>query len=287
MVASGAQGLSTPEATGSRLAELGFPELIVTTYEDDFDAPSEIDAGRDRLVIVNASESTGADVELYQLGDALTIEDVEAQLGATGPANPLPDFFDMPEVVMGGDHADPGQSAELILDFNPGPWAMNFFSIVGGRPRDIVRPLMVTGSMPPLQDVPTDVTADLVEHAIEMPTTVPSGPAIWRIVNAGEIPHYLEIDSYPEPLTDWGIQESLNQASGLPPFPSPVATPGEIVDPTLLTELFGTIPLSAGATIWVEVDLEPGQYGVFCFIQGPGDIPRHAVLGEYQIIVAE
>lgn len=281
-----AQETSTPSAAGSRLAALGFPELVVTTREGDFDAPSSIEAGRYRLVIVNASES-GADVELYQLGDALTLEDVTDQLAATGPMNPFPDFFFMPGVVMGGAHTEGGESAEVILDLQPGSWAINLFRLVGGRPENVTRPLHVTGSMPDVQNVPTDVTANLLEHEIDMPTSVPAGPAIWQIANLGQITHYLEIDSYPEPLTQWGIEESLNRASNLPSTPSPVASPGAVVDPGLLTELYGTTPLSAGATIWIEVNLEPGQYGVFCFAQGPGDIPRHAALGEYVIIVAE
>jgi len=164
---------------------------------------------------------------------------------------------------------------------------LNLFS-EGGEYDEVTnlpKPLTVTGEMPVLEDPAADVDATMVDLAFEMPDTVPSGPTIWKVTNTGAIPHFMVIERYPEPITAEQVQVTLDMAFGMPS--TPAATPVAALNPDLLEAVGGTLVLSTGMTNWVELDLDPGQYVVFCFISGPGELPPHAVAGMYKVITVE
>jgi hypothetical protein len=39
--------------------------------------------------------------------------------------------------------------------------------------------------------------------------------------------------------------------------------------------------------MWIEPDLQPGQYLGACYLSGPGDLPMHAAMGMFKIFTVE
>ena len=58
-------------------------------------------------------------------------------------------------------------------------------------------------------------------------------------------------------------------------------------DVNAVTPVLDTGVLSPGQSMWVEVDLQPGQYLAACFLSGPGDLPMHAAMGMFHIFTVE
>lgn len=275
----------SPTAADSLLAGLGYPELVITTDGTTSDAPSELPAGRYHLVLNNTNEALSVDLELYQVPDGMTFDELEAEFAATDPESFEPPAIFYQLTIAGGALTDPGSSGDVVVDLTPGDWAFNLFAYSDesdAPPTNMPTQVTVTGEMPELTDPAVDVTANMIDLAFEMPDVVSAGPAIWQVTNSGAFPHFLLIESYPEPVTNDQIEATIAMFLG-----TPSATPEAVLDPEQFIENGGTLVLSSGQTNWIDVDLEPGQYMVFCFISGPGDVPIHAAMGMYKIITVE
>jgi hypothetical protein len=267
------------------LAGLGYPELVITTDGSTSDAPADLPAGRYHLVLVNTSDALTVDLELYKVPDGMTFDELNAEFAAADPEafEPPAIFYEL--TIGGGPSAAPGSSGDIIVDFSPGAWAFNIFAFNDESedpPTNTPSEVTVTGEMQEMTDPPVDVAVNMIDLAFEMPDTVPEGPTVWQVTNSGAFPHFMLIESYPEPVTNEQIEATLSMFVG-----SPVATPEALLDPDQFADVAGTLVLSTGQTNWIEVDLEPGQYVVFCFISGPGDVPIHAAMGMYKIITVE
>ena len=117
----------TPSAAGeSLLAGLGLPEIVVTTDGTDFDPPTEIEAGRYRVVLVNTSDSTATDLEFYKAPEGMTVDDIEPSIAWRWiPESGLPpDVFFEPGFAHGGAVAWPGSEGDVVLDLTPGDWGL-------------------------------------------------------------------------------------------------------------------------------------------------------------------
>ena len=276
----------SPTASPSLLAGLGYPELVITTDGTTSDAPADLPAGRYHLVLVNTSDVLTVDLELYKVPDGMTFDELNAEFQASDPESfePPPIFYEV--TIGGGPSAGPGSTGDIIVDFSPGDWAFNVFAYNDESeeepPSNMPTQVTVTGELPELTDPAVDVAVNMIEMAFEMPEVVPAGPAIWQVTNSGAFPHFLLIESYPEPVTNEQVEAALAMFLG-----TPVATPAAMLDPEQLVDVDGTLVLSTGQTNWIEVDLAPGQYIVFCFISGPGDVPIHAAMGMYKILTVE
>lgn len=51
-------------------------------------------------------------------------------------------------------------------------------------------------------------------------------------------------------------------------------------------DLYESSILSSGQTMWIEVDLSPGTYGLACFLPDQGTQAPHAMLGMMQVFTA-
>ena len=283
----------SPTAAASLLSSLGFPEIVITTDGTDFDAPTDVVAGRYRVVVVNTSDTRSADIELSKAPEDMTFDDVMAAFAEADPESETPpDIFFSPGFLHGGASAGPGEEGDVIVDLTAGTWGFNLFS-EGGEDEDVVnlpKEVTVSGEMPAVEDPAHDVEVGMIELEFVMPDTVPAGPSVWKVMNGGEFPHFIAIESYPEPVTAEQIEATLPLAFGMPATPaavSPDASPVALLDGDLFTYHTGSLVLSSGNTNWIEVDLEPGQYVAFCFISGPGDVPPHALMGMFKIFTVE
>jgi hypothetical protein len=279
---------ATPAPEASLLAELGYPEIRVTTDGTSNDFPSELEAGRYHVVLENQSDME-IDLEFLQLPDGLTIEEVMADFeAAEGPEFMPPDyFFDM--VWNGGPTTYGGETSGVVLDLTPGDWVVNLFTYDPATDEQTDMPAMVTvtGEMPEMEE-PTAVTdIFMIDMDFLAPENLQTGPQIWRVTNNGLQVHHIVMARVPEGTTE---QQVIDLAGTFfaPPAPgAPGATP---VDPELsfedVEDFFFTGLLSRGQFNLYEVDVEPGTYAMICFMPDPSGTP-HVMLGMVEIVVVD
>lgn len=274
--------------TTSILADLGFPDLVLTTDGTTLDFPSETAAGRYRLVVENSNAERVAPIYIAMPPPEMSSDEAIAVMTEAATGEALPDaFFEL--TFVGGAFAMPESSADAILTFAPGDYVIwSDAYTADGEGTDGIQTFhtfTATGELPELEDVPADVTVGMVEMSFEMPETVPAGPQIWQVDNNGAFIHFIEINSYPEPVTREQVQATLEALFGLPS--TPMATPIELLDPGQFVTITRSGLLSPTHSGWYAFDLEPGTYVAFCWVSGPGDVPPHLLLGMYAIFTVE
>jgi hypothetical protein len=272
----------SPSPTPSLLAGLGYPDLEVTTDGTDFTPPSEVAAGRYHLIFRNNGTTAPVSLTVAQPPEGTTVDELIQTFSGTQVQEEPPELFYHLKLVS-GLFAVPGSSSEAIVDLTPGDWAIGIdIENEDGSTTSVIKPLTVSGEFPEVEDPPADIEVTAIDLAFEMPDTLPSGPHILKFTNTGAIPHFLAIQTYPEPVTAEQIQATLNMFIG-----TPVASPVATLDPEKFQEVFSTPTLSTGQTAWFEVNLQPGQHEAFCFISGPGTLPIHAAMGMFKIFNVE
>jgi len=291
LVAPAAAQDATPETGASLLAELGYPELRVTSDGATSDLPTELEAGRYHVILENQGE-VDIDLEFYQLPEGITIEDLEAFFAevaeAEGPEFAVPDFFyDM--VFNGGATSFPGETGEVVLDLVPGEWVVNLLTSdpETDEQTDSLQTLTVTGEMPEIADPANAVDIEMAEMYFNVPDTIAAGPQIWHVFNSGFQIHHLILSSVPEGTTKEDVAELAAAFAGPPASPEAGATP---VMPALsfedVQDVFYTLLFSNEMSNWYELDLEPGTYAMICFMPDPSGV-SHVMLGMIEVFTIE
>ncbi len=285
LVAPAAAQEASPEAGGSLLAALGYPELRVTSDGTTSDLPTEMEAGRYHVIFENTS-ALDIDLEFYQLPEGLTVEDLTAAFEeAEGPMFTPPDFFfDM--VFNGGPASVAGESGEVVLDLTPGEWVVNLFTYdpATDEQGDNFQTVTVTGELAEMEEVPGAVEIVMAEMYFEVPETFATGPQIWHVVNNGQQVHHVVLSRVPDGTTEAQVLELVNsEFAGPPASPEAGATPVE----TALSfedveDVFFSLLFSSGQANWYEVDVEPGTYAMLCFMPDPSGTP-HVMLGMVKV----
>lgn len=101
------------------------------------------------------------------------------------------------------------------------------------------------------------------------------------MTNTGTIPHLLDLAMSDGSLTQENVQATFGQFIGtpLPAGATPVAMES-------MQDVGSTGVLSPGQSMWIQVDLQHGQYLAVCFLSGPGNTPIHAAMGMFKIFEA-
>ncbi len=287
IVAPAAAQEASPQAGGSLLAELGHPELRVTSDGTSNDFPTAVEAGRYHVIIENTS-ALDIDLEFYQLPEGVTVEDLTAAFEeAQGPMFVPPDFFfDM--VFNGGPTSSAGETGEVVLDLTPGEWVVNLFTYdpETDEQDDYFQSVTVTGEMAEMEEVPGAVEIVMAEMYFELPETISAGPQIWNVVNNGQQVHHVVLSRVPDGTTEEQVLE-LASSFGPPASPEAGATP---VEPALsfedVEDVFYSLLFSEGQANWYEVDVQPGTYAMLCFMPDPSGTP-HVMLGMVEVFVVE
>ena len=271
LVLSGPAGIvaeeATPETSGSALAALGYPELLVRVNGDVIDVPETTAAGRTLVRLENVGEESWHGFML-QVPEEVTDEQVVADLGPEAEAPP-PWMFEAMYPGFPGETL-PGQTSLALVDLRPGRY------IVLG---DTVQPFEVVGNeatpaaTPEAEGPIVDGTVRLFDFNFEFPETVAAGRQVWAVTNSGEQPHELLLARSPQPVTAEQVIELM-------------AGESEEATPTGGGPSFGDFEpvggigwLSPGVTAWTEVDLKPGTYVALCFVFDPETGMPHVAMG--------
>jgi hypothetical protein len=254
---------------GSKLANLGLPELTVTVTDTAYEiSPAEIPAGWTLMTLVNQQSAgdTGADV--FKLPEGQSAEDFLegiAEITGAPPAEIYESLF------AGSPWTAAGTSAQAVVNFSTGEWLL----FAGPEPLTPAVLTVTEGAGTPA--APPDLTADLdvtlKEFTFEgLGEGVSAGPQIWKVTNTGEQPHLMIFSPLPPGTTQEQFMEMvMAEPSGTPeaeasPPPGPPAAGG-----------CGTI--SAGQSLYLALDLAAGTYGAICFFPDQQTGAPHLAMG--------
>lgn len=280
---------ASPAGGESLLAAMGYPELRIATDGTTNPVPTEIEAGRYHVVLENQSDALDIDLEIWQLPDTVTIDEVMEFFESGEQAETLPDFFYEID-FNGGPVAHPGETNGVILDLTPGEWYVNVFAYdpETDESTDMPVAVTVTGELAEMDEPATDAHIELVEMDFVVPDSFSAGPQTWHVMTTGEQTHHLILSRVPDGTTEDDIMQLAGMMMGPPASPEAGASP--MAEPALsfedVQDVFYTLPLSSGMFNVVEVDLEPGTYAMLCFLPDPSGTP-HVMMGMVEIIVVE
>jgi uncharacterized cupredoxin-like copper-binding protein len=108
---------------------------------------------------------------------------------------------------------------------------------------------------------PSAVTVTTTDFSFEAPAELPAGLTTFRLVNRGPSLHHVQLVKFGEGKTFDDFMAALK--AGGPP-------------PKWVTMEGGPNPSELGDTSSATVMLEPGNYGMICFIPGPDGVPHVA-----------
>lgn len=274
--------VSTPPSA-PLLEGLGYPTLEVSYDGTTLTAPTEIPAGRYRIVFTNSSATPLADFSMGGPPEGMSLDELEDAILALDPtADSAPDFFYQVTLLGGTDN-----SSAAVFDIPPGEWLMTVqpFSEEPTSATTVAQKVNVTGEMPDYPAIDGAVQVKLVDLSIDMPDTIPAGPTIFEVTNDGAIVHFWFVMKATGPIT---TEEAVNGVKWF--YGMPDATPaaaGSAADPQTWSDVGGIDPIRNGGTVLTELDLEPGTYIAFCFIEGPGDLGSHALHGMTKVFTVE
>jgi uncharacterized cupredoxin-like copper-binding protein len=253
------QAASNPTASS---AESGLPAVQIVANDYAFEAPAKIPAGLTTLQLTNQGKELHH-AQLVKFEQGKTVKDLAQALKNPGPPPEWLRFVGGPNAVVPGKQAnatsvlEPGHYAFLCVIFGP--------DMVLHAAKGMVRELEVTGPAPTAAALPpADVTIRLVDYAFEPSGPITPGRRTILVENAGPQPHELALVRLAPGKTveDFG-HWAEGGLKGAPPA-EPIG---------------GVVFLDKGASGTFTVDLQPGTYGLICFVPDAKDGKPHLAHG--------
>lgn len=244
--------------------------ISITAREYAFDAPDTIVAGP-TLVQLNNQGHELHHAYLVRLEDGKTASDLAAAMKSGGP--PPAWMHD-----MGGPNAPaPGASTEAVVNFTPGnyilmcviPSADGMMHAMKG----MLHPITVVaskagvaqqGSVEPMTDVAKpDVNITLQDYGFDIRQPITAGKHVIKVTNAAGQSHEILIAKLAPGKTPADLVAWVEKMDGPPP-----ALP-----------MGGLSPIASGESNEIVVTLEPGEYGLLCFVPDAKDGKPHVMHG--------
>lgn len=255
-------------------AAAAYPELVINTSEYAFDMPATTESGYNRITMNSQAAAEEHHAMFLRFNEGVT-EDQFMQVLMSG------DLLGLLDVVTsyGGPMATPGGQGTVIAWLDPGTYA-----VVCVIPDDqgvphvahgMISMLEVTEGSAAAADPVADGTITLVEMTFDgLPAEVPAGQYLWQVTNGGTQLHEMVIYQLAP-----GVPAAAIIAGITAPPASPEAAPAEDEGPPPFVAGTGAAPMSPGATNFVELDAQPGEYLVACFVPDAETGMPHAMMG--------
>jgi hypothetical protein len=226
-----------------------------------FELPDRIDAGPTRIALSNRGEEEHH-AQVLRLDEGATVDDLTAALAAGGP----PAALEVGTFAGGTALVAPGEDsrADAVVDLAPGDHVLLcFVADAEGTPHvahGMVRPFAVGEAGADTPPPPAaDLDVELADFRIELPDTV-AGEALLAIANAADAEaHEMVVARLDEGATARDVVAALDRREPLP-----------------ATGVGGMQALPPGAAEHVQLDLEDGEYVVFCAVPSPDGVPHYA-----------
>ncbi len=237
--------------------------VTVTARDFAFDVPATIPAGLTTIRLVNKGPDLHH-VVLIRLDAGKTMGDLFAAMKGDGP---LPSWA----TSVGGPNTPvPGGESNATFELAPGSYAMIcVIPAPDGQPhvmKGMAKAITVTAAARPAANVaaPTyDATMTLRDYAFDFDRALRAGKQRLRILNEGTQGHEFVLVKLAPGKTPMDVVQWVEKHDG----PPPGAPMGGITD------------LVRGTATYVDLDLEPGDYGLLCFLPDAKDGKPHFVHG--------
>jgi plastocyanin len=254
-----------------------YPELVINSGEYVFEMPATAESGYNRITLNNQGAEDHHAMFL-RFNDGTTEEQfMQVLMGG--------DLLALLDVVTayGGTITNPGGQATVVAFLDPGTYAVVcVIPDAQGVPHvahGMISMLEVTEGAGTAPDPVADGTITLVEMAFEgLPAEVPAGSYVWEVVNGGTQLHEMAIYQLAPGVPAAAIIASITAPPASPEAIGPAATP-EAAGPPPFVAGAGAAPMSPGATNYVELDAQPGEYLVVCFVPDAETGMPHAMMG--------
>jgi len=240
---------------------------VVTIIATDFayQVPTEIPAGLTTLAMVNQG-SEAHHAQLVKLDDGKSLADFLA----LAPGAPQPAWV---SYVGGPNAADPGTTVTATSILEPGHYAIvcwipspdGVLHIAKGMAAEFD----VTGPLPANTVEPTaDIVMTLVDYGFVLSEPLTAGSHTIRVENEGGQGHEVVVvklmpGKTPEDFVAW-----VENMEGPPP--------GNM--------LGGVVDIDPGAHAFFDLDVEPGDYALICFLPDATDGKPHFVHGMMKLV---
>lgn len=268
LAACGGAAADTPPADSSQAAApavAATPAVYTITARDfSYDAPDTITAGMVTLRLVNQGPELHH-VQLVRLDEGKTYQDIEAGLKTMKPGSPPPPWV---HDVAGPNSPVPGGEQSITEELAPGNYALLcFIPSADGVPhvmKGMMKSLTVVPATGAAAAAPAaDITVKMTDYAWDISPALSAGKHVIKLENAAEQSHEMFIAQLAPGKTVADLAKWVEEQKGPPP-----ARP-----------IGGISGMSKGAVVYLNVDLEPGEYGLYCFLPDSKDGKPHIAHG--------
>jgi hypothetical protein len=238
-------------------------EVSFTARDYSFEGPDSVASGWTKFTVVGAGQEFHH-IQLVQLDAGKTVADLVAALTAQPVGYP-----DWANPDGGPNTAGPAGTASAIVFLDAGSYAL--ICIIPGADgvphfqKGMAKALTVTSEASAAVEPAGDVTISQTDFHFDVSGSLTPGTHTLRIENAGGQQHEAVLVKLAEGVT---AEEYLNAA--------PDSTP------PLGVHVGGITGILPSERNFVSIDLESGNYALYCFLTDPASGAPHFVLGMMQ-----
>lgn len=255
--ADSAATVATPAPAASAAPNM----VSFTAKEFAFEGPDTIPAGLTMFHLTDAGQQLHH-LQIVKLDQGKTFADLQAALKAGGPP---PQWM----VPYGGVNPPaPGGTTAAMQVMEPGNYAVVCFvegpDHVPHMAKGMVKPLTVTASPNAnMAEPPSDVTLTLSDYTFTLSKPLVAGKQMIKAENGAAQPHEVVLVQLAPGKTIEDLGKWVADMKGPPPGKPIGGIPGFL----------------PGKTAFFEATLEPGDYGMICFIPDAKDGKPHFAHG--------
>jgi hypothetical protein len=262
---SAATAATPTPAPSSPASSAAAPNMVTfTAKEYAFDGPDSIPAGLTMFHLSDAGKELHH-LSIIKLEQGKTFADLQAAFKNPGP----PPAW---AVAYGGVNPPaPGATAAAMEVMEPGNYAVVCFvetpDHVPHMAKGMMRPLTVTASPNANMTEPNaDVTLTLNDYSFTLSKPLAAGKQLIKVENAAAQPHEVVLVQLAPGKTIQDVGNWVMDMKGPPPGKPIGGIPG----------------FMKGKNTFFEANLEPGEYGMICFIPDAKDGKPHFTHGMAQ-----
>lgn len=267
LAACGGTGGDKPtDSTTAASSTVAAVPAVYTIVAKDFsyEAPDTITAGMVTLRLVNQGPELHH-VQILKLDDGKTAADLEAGLKQMKPDSPPPPWV---HEVAGPNSPVPGGEQSVTQDLAPGNYVLICFIPSADKMPHAMKGMMKALTIVPATSAnaaaPTaDITVKMTDYAWTVTPELTAGAHVLKIENEAAQAHELFILQLAPGKTVADLAKWVGEMKGPPPG-KPIG---------------GITGMMKGTTVYVPVNLEPGEYGMYCFLPDAKDGKMHVEHG--------
>lgn len=243
-------------------AAAGQPQEITIVARDfAFVVPDTVNPGLTRINLVNEGPNIHH-AFLVRLSEGKTLADLNAAFRTMKPTDPFPSWA----VDAGGPNPPSfGDSSAVVQELQPGTYAVICMVDIPDKIPHVAKGMATTmivreAPVVAVAEPVATVTMNLQDYTFNLSQPLTAGAHVIKVENIADQPHEVVIMKLMEGKT----LEDLGKWAATMQGPPPAETVG------------GVAPFSRGSTIYVPVDLTPGNYVLICFVPDSKDGKLHS-----------